>query len=61
LGIVPVEERCGGWKEKGPNVNAGAMKLGEFYGVNWAIVAAFADGRLARLLMRPIVDHVCGE
>ena len=58
---MPVEERCGGWAEKGANMDAGSMQLGELRGVNGAVVAAGADGRMAWLLMRPVVDHVCGE
>ena len=41
---MPVEERCGGWAEKGTNMDAGSMELGELCGVNGAVVAVDADG-----------------
>jgi hypothetical protein len=57
---MPVEERFGGCTKKRANVDAGSIKLGEFYGANGAVFAADADGRVVWLLMRPVVDQVCG-
>jgi hypothetical protein len=57
---MPVEERFSGCTEKRTNVDAGSIKLGEFYGASGAVFAADADGRVVWLLMRPVVDQRCG-
>ena len=57
---MPVEERFGGCTKKRTNVDAGSIKLGEFYGANGAVFAADADERVVWFLMRPVVDQFCG-
>ena len=58
---MPVEERFGRWAKKRTNIDVGSMELGEYYSVDGTVVAAGAKRRVAGLLMRPVVDHVCGE